>query len=43
MYCVNGDIENKKHSNVWKEDKIKAYAICPSFVDTAILGSDEKK
>ena len=40
MYSVSGGIEDKK--NVWEEDKIKAYALCPSFVDTAILGDEEK-
>ena len=41
MYSVSGGIENKK--SVWEEDKIKAYALCPSFVDTAILGEEEKE
>ena len=43
MYSASSAIEANNHKNAWQEDKIKAYALCPSYVDTAILGPKEKE
>ena len=30
------------YKNAWQEDKIKAYALCPTYTDTALVGEERE-